>query len=197
MISDNNENSEENSEVSYNNLKLNDLTLSLLTNRNKFKKYKLLNNSEYDEYMKLKEKIYKYRNKILEITKEKISNIDKHFSIDVDESFIQYVKSCIHHIELLEFEDKFKDKDPEVLFENIDEINNSEDSENNTEELDIDVNDNDNDNDKANILKPSENKSQSFWGKSIEKNTKKRETFISCVPGIDMLSYVKKKKFIS
>lgn len=135
------------------------LTLELLINKSQYKKYLLQTNpTKFKEHREHLEKISKYRGKIRALFSDLLENPEKQITNQINEDFSHFVKTCIYYFEMKEIDDpesmKYP-KDEDVLFENCEENQMSE-NERETDEL---------------ILKPDTKAlaSSSFWGKSIVK----------------------------
>jgi hypothetical protein len=104
------------------------LTLELFTNKTQYRKY--LSKNDPDKYNSLqeeREKILNYKKEILERTEQLLSFPDLAISPLVQESFDNYVNVLIKEIETkkLELKDlEDNSTDEEILFKNIDEVNN-------------------------------------------------------------------------
>ena len=96
------------------------VTLEFLMNKNQYKKYiSKTDPSKHIQNEKYMNKIYNYKNKILELTNELLNNPERQITLDVNESFDIYVKSLIRYFETKEMEKS----DNDTLFEKIDEDN--------------------------------------------------------------------------
>jgi hypothetical protein len=81
------------------------ITLELLMNKQQYNKYLAIKDpSKYDEVQQHLNKIKKYKEIILEITEEYLTNHTKQNTNDLDEAFQNYVKSCIRFIEMKNLE---------------------------------------------------------------------------------------------
>ena len=116
--------SDSNDSNSISNKYVNDITLNLLMNRSHHNKYiSKTNPSEYKEEQKHLSLIRKYKNQILDITRELLNKPDKQITTDVNEIFDGYTKTIIRYLKMKEFENtgKFDNSDEDVLFGNVDE----------------------------------------------------------------------------
>ena len=115
-------------DISSNNLSvLDDFTMQCLMNKSQYNKY--LEKSNPIKYKKMSDfqnkKIY-YKNGIIEIVKDYLTNMRFSVSNELDESFESFVKSCIKHFEMKEFEQNIEhkskysfDDNDDVIFEKI------------------------------------------------------------------------------
>jgi hypothetical protein len=110
-----------------NDTRLNQLTLELLTNKGQYKKYlSKADPKKFQEQREHLEKISKYRYKIQNIINDLLENSEKSITTAVNESFDEFVKTCIRYLEMKEFENQYsyeKDEEDEedVLFGNCEE----------------------------------------------------------------------------
>jgi hypothetical protein len=102
------------------------LTLELLINKSQYNKY--LSKSDpkmYEENMDHHRKINKYKEKILKITNDYCNNPNTQITTHVDDTFNDYVRSCIQYFEMKELENiddsSSNHADEDTLFMNIDE----------------------------------------------------------------------------
>lgn len=125
------------------------LTLELLTNKSQYKKY--LSKADPEKYKSNQEhleKVSKYRGKIMDVFSQLLDDPDKQITTSLNEDFDHFVKSCISHFEIKEFEQyanhfEKEEEDEDIMFGNCDE--------------------------KAELIESDIPKSKSFWGKSIIK----------------------------
>jgi len=132
------------------NQEIDKLTLELLTNKSQYKKY--LSKADPEKYKSNQEhleKISKYRGKILSVFSQLLEDPDKQITTSLNEGFDHFVKSCICHFEIKEFEqyanhfEKEEEEEDEIMFGNCDE--------------------------RDELIESDTPKSKSFWGKSIIK----------------------------
>ena len=117
-------------DISSNNLStLDDFTMQCLMNKSQYNKY--LEKSNPIKYKKMSDfqnkKIF-YKDGIIELVKDYLTNMRFSVSNELDESFESFVKSCIKHFEMVEFEKNVEhkskynfndDHDDDVIFEKI------------------------------------------------------------------------------
>ena len=150
------------------------LTLELMMNKTHYQKY--LSKTDpvrYQENQEHVRKIRKYRYRILELTTELLDNyvdsrpVDKHNS-EVNSACDEYIRTCMQYFEMRDLEIHGDSRsgaavdDDDVLFDEnkmneplADTLTDTiADSLNETEDL------------------PSNNKSSSFWGKSVKRENK-------------------------
>lgn len=132
---------------------VNDITLNFLMNKSQHKKYiSKTNPEEHRREQNHISSVRKYKNKIIELTRELIHDPDKQVTTDVNEIFVGYTKTLIRYFKMKEIENKDfqNDADEDELFGNMNESENESDE-----------------NEKRN---ESENPDMvSFWGTPISK----------------------------
>jgi hypothetical protein len=99
------------------------ITLELLMNKAQYNKYLAIKDpNKYEEVQQHLEKVAKYRDRIMQITDEYCENQNKQNSIELDEAFSNYLKSCIRFIEMkeLEAEPKYERDMEDAIFERCD-----------------------------------------------------------------------------
>ncbi|MGA1048528.1 MAG: hypothetical protein ACO3UU_10975 [Minisyncoccia bacterium] len=114
---------------------VNDITLNLLMNRCQHKKYISKTNPEqHNREQKHYSSLRKYKNQILEITRELLSKPETQITTDVNEIFEGYTKTLIRYFKMKEIENKeiYENSDEDVLFGTMDESDN-DDEDNKTE----------------------------------------------------------------
>jgi hypothetical protein len=85
------------------------ITLELLMNKSQYNKYLSIKDpSKYEEHQQHLEKVVKYRDQIMEITHEYCEDHTTQKSLELNEAFSDYVKSCIKYIEMKELEEEPK-----------------------------------------------------------------------------------------
>lgn len=97
------------------------LTLELLMNKSQYNKYLAIKDpNKYEEVQQHLEKVAKYRDRIMQITDQYCENQNAQKSIELDEAFSNYLKSCIRFIEMkeLEAEPKYERDTEDTLFVN-------------------------------------------------------------------------------
>jgi hypothetical protein len=83
------------------------ITLELLMNKSQYNKYLSVKDpSKYEEVQQHLDKVAKHRNRIMQITDEYCENQNTQNSIELDEAFSNYLKSCIRFIEMKQFEEE-------------------------------------------------------------------------------------------
>lgn len=100
------------------------ITLELLMNKSQYHKYVSKNNP--DEFNKIQtqyDEIACYKDDILEVTEELLTNRYKNITTEVNDAFDGYVKTLINYFKMKEIENKneYNKQDDEVdtLFDNI------------------------------------------------------------------------------
>lgn len=152
------------------------MTMELLMNKSKYNKYIAKTDPKrYDDQQKEADKIRKYATRIATLTEELLEDPHKSIQSDINECFMNYVKTCIYHFETKDYEQKGikdsyeKDDDDgeDTMFG--DDCNNDNDvnSDNNTEDT-------------------RDKRGSSYWGKSITK--------INTAMTMDAYIYSKNKK---
>jgi len=108
------------------------LTLELLINKNQYKKYLSQTNPEkYKQHREHLDKISKYRGKIMSMFSQLIENPEKQITNKINESFDNFVRTCINHFEMKELDyqtshEKEVEDDDDVMFGKCESISNSE-----------------------------------------------------------------------
>ena len=92
------------------------ITLELLMNKSQYSKYLAINNPrKYNELQEHLAKVAQYRDRIMQITHDYCEDHATQNSVDLNDAFSNYVKSCIRFIEMKELENQriidLKDKD--------------------------------------------------------------------------------------
>jgi hypothetical protein len=118
------ENSDDNSSVEVRSAGLTDIdkiSMELLINNRMFTKYlSRTDPTKYEEFIKYREKITRYEYKIKSITENLLKDPRQKINNDINETFHNYIKSCIYYLENIELQEKCtKDSysDEEVLFD--------------------------------------------------------------------------------
>jgi hypothetical protein len=96
---------------------INKITLEFLMNRSKYKKYiEKVDPSKHRENEKHLHKIWKYKNRILNLTNDLLDNPDRMITLDVGDCFHSYMRTLIRYFEMKDMEKH----DSDVLFDDID-----------------------------------------------------------------------------
>ena len=99
------------------------ITLELLMNKSQYNKYLSIKDPNKFEEVKLHlEKVAKYKDRIMEITDQYCENQNTQNSLELDEAFSNYLKSCIRFIEMKELEEepKYERDIEDVIFKSCD-----------------------------------------------------------------------------
>ena len=97
------------------------ITLELLMNKSQYTKYLSVKDpAKYEELQQHLEKVAKYKDQIMEITHEYCENHTTQKSLELNDAFSDYVKSCIKFIEMKEFEEEPKLQDEDTMFKRCD-----------------------------------------------------------------------------
>jgi len=123
------------------------MTMQLLMNKRKYNKY--ISQTDPEKYEKQQQefaKIQKYATRILSLTEDLLNDPNMSVHNNVNECFIQYVKTCIYH---------FETKDLELAGCKDSYENDNEDDESMF--------------DKCEEQETTKSQSGSYWGKSIHK----------------------------
>jgi hypothetical protein len=97
------------------------ITLEYLMNKKQYKKYVSKTNPEkYIQNEIHLNKIYNYKSKILEMTNDLLNDPECQITLDVNESFDNYMRTLIRYFETKEMEKS----DNDTLFEKIDDFSN-------------------------------------------------------------------------
>jgi hypothetical protein len=95
---------------------INKLTLEFLMNRSKYKKYvEKVDPHKHRENEKHLQKIWKYKNRILNITSDLVDNPELMITLDVGDCFHGYMRTVIRYFEMKDMEKH----DPDVLFDDL------------------------------------------------------------------------------
>jgi len=100
------------------------LTLELLINRNQYNKYLSQTNPEkYKQQQEHLDKIAKYRGNIHSMFSQLLENPDKQITTKVNESFDNFLRTCINHFEMKELDyktshEKEVEDDDDIMFGN-------------------------------------------------------------------------------
>jgi hypothetical protein len=75
--------------------------------------------NKYDEIQQYLDKVEKYRDQVMKITREYCDNQNTQKSTELDEVFSHYLKSCIRFIEMKELEEepKYETEIEDTIFE--------------------------------------------------------------------------------
>lgn len=100
------------------------MTLELLMNRTNYNKYvEKTDPKKFEDYKIYKQKIRKYKSRILALTQQYLDNPDLQISLETNDSFADYAKTIIKHFEMDDLEkscsygEKEKEKDEDILFD--------------------------------------------------------------------------------
>jgi hypothetical protein len=102
---------------------IDDMTLSLLMNKQSYARYISQDNPEKaNEIKKKNDELYQYKDDIIEITMNKLKDPYLQISENIDELFERYTTSIIRHFKQKEVEkaNRYNDDD-DMMFEKIDE----------------------------------------------------------------------------
>jgi len=94
------------------------LTLELLMNKTNYYKYiEKTDEKKYKEREEYIKNVKKYKLRILEITQRYLEDPDLQISLEMNDMFSDYCKTCIKHFQIKTFENSFNKNDEEVLFD--------------------------------------------------------------------------------
>lgn len=83
------------------------ITLELLMNKSQYNKYLSVKDpNKYEEVQQYLDKVTKYKSRIIQITNEYCENQNIQNSVELDEAFSNYLKSCIRFIEMKQYEEE-------------------------------------------------------------------------------------------
>jgi hypothetical protein len=100
------------------------VTLEYLMNKTQYKKYvSKTNPTKHIQNEIYLNKVYNYKTQILEMTKDLLKNPESQITLDVNESFENYMKTLIRYFETKEMEKS----DNDTMFEKIDDSSNKHD----------------------------------------------------------------------
>jgi hypothetical protein len=99
------------------------VTLEFLMNKTQYKKYvSKTNPTKHIQNEIYLNKVYNYKTQILEMTKDLLKNPESQITLDVNESFENYMKTLIRYFETKEMEKS----DNDTMFEKIDDSSNKD-----------------------------------------------------------------------
>lgn len=99
------------------------VTLEFLMNKTQYKKYvSKTNPTKHIQNEIYLNKVYNYKTQILEMTKDLLKNPESQITLDVNESFENYIKTLIRYFETKEMEKS----DNDTMFEKIDDSSNKD-----------------------------------------------------------------------
>lgn len=99
------------------------MTLSFLMNKNTYNRYvEQTDPAKYKEQQEYRKKIRKYKDRILSITRRFIENPDLQITLEMNDMFSDYCKTCIKYFELKDLEnscsyEKGDQEEDEMLFD--------------------------------------------------------------------------------
>jgi len=141
------------------------ITLELLTNKNSYNKYLSKEDpKKFKEHQEYLEKIKKNKHKILHLSKQFLENPEISFTLEMNEMFSIFAKTCIKYLEMKELEtenlynsgENEKETEDDIMFGKMDKDEDEyEENESNSFRLDENL--------KLNT------EMNSFWGKNIKK----------------------------
>jgi hypothetical protein len=98
------------------------LTLELLMNKTTYQKYvEKTDPKKYEEHRQYCHKIDVYHSRILNMTREYLENPDKQVTLDMNQAFFDYAKSCIRHFEEEEIQSSSPSQKEDILFGSLSE----------------------------------------------------------------------------
>lgn len=107
------------------------MTMELLMNKRKYNKY--ISKADPDKYEKRQQefaKMQRYASRIMHLTEDLLNDPNMEVQNDVNEAFLQYVKTCMYHFENKDLElagckDYYEhdDEDDDVMFDKCDSAN--------------------------------------------------------------------------
>ena len=110
------------------NNEVDEITLSLLMNKNHYRKYISQTDPEQSNLDKITiDDNHKYKHKILDLTSRMIDNPDLQISTSVNGIFNTYTKYLVNHFKMKELEKQndYNNDDEDVLFSNIEQNDNN------------------------------------------------------------------------
>ena len=119
-----NSDSEEDNSIQAPSNEIDQLTMSLLMNKQTYNKYISKQDPEKARILQDRNnEILKYKEKILQVTNNKLNDLSLQITNDIDNSFDAYIKTVIHHFQQKEIENANQyndDKEEDMMFEKID-----------------------------------------------------------------------------
>jgi len=105
------------------------LTLELLMNKSHYHKYMANADPEnHEKHVQFRSQISKYKHKIISITNELISSQTKQITTDVNDAFIDYVKTLINYFQMKDIENTeniSSSNEEDTMFGGMDTDNNT------------------------------------------------------------------------
>ncbi len=101
------------------------ITMELMMNRSHYKKYLSKQDpAKYKEHQEYIQKIKKYKLKLTNIMSELLDdsvklNANEKYTRDINDTFNEYLKTCVKHLEIQELESSSNGHDSDMLFEQI------------------------------------------------------------------------------
>jgi hypothetical protein len=118
-----NSDSEEDNSIQAPSNEIDQLTMSLLMNKQTYNKYISKQDPEKARILQdHNNEILKYKEKILQITNNKLNDLSLQITNDIDNSFDAYIKTVIHHFQQKKTENANQyndDKEDDMMFEKI------------------------------------------------------------------------------
>jgi hypothetical protein len=99
------------------------MTLSFLMNKNTYNRYvEQTDPAKYKEQQEYRKKMRKYKDKILSITRRFLENPDLQITLEMNDMFSDYCKTCIKYFELKDLEnscsyEKEDQEEDEMMFD--------------------------------------------------------------------------------
>ena len=99
------------------------VTLELLMNKNHYNRYlSQTDPNKHEEHLEHIKKINKYRDRVLNVTKDFLDNSNHQISTEVNEAFDYYVRTLLRHFECNDMENPEEtNQDDDMLFGNMTE----------------------------------------------------------------------------
>ena len=99
------------------------VTLELLMNKNHYNRYlSQTDPKKHEEHLEHIKKINKYRDRVLNVTKDFLDNSNHQISTEVNEAFDYYVRTLLRHFDCNEMENPEEtNQDDDMLFGNMTE----------------------------------------------------------------------------
>ena len=109
---------DEDNEESIKKMDLDRLTLELLMNKTTYKKYiEKTDSKRFEEHQQFVASVRKWKERIQSLTRDYLENPEKQTTLDMNQSFFDYVKSSIRYLEDQDIQSKpFEDG---LLFDSI------------------------------------------------------------------------------
>lgn len=96
------------------------ITLELLMNKNSYNRYvEQTDPDAYEKYQKFRNKVHKYKSKILSCTENYLDDENYSLTTEMDTMMNDFIRCFVKHFEIKELESEEREPEQDVLFDNI------------------------------------------------------------------------------